>query len=88
MTTGDVRRFRVRPCEPHSDQCAVLAVPHDRGNYQGLLVHSARTRRQRVSQLHGPTVATTFDIAVVTTPGNHIPIGALDCNGSGLSQHE
>jgi hypothetical protein len=33
---------------------------------------------------HGPTVATTFaNITIVTTPGNHMPIGSLDCNGSG-----
>ena len=33
---------------------------------------------------HGPTVATTFaNITITTTPGNHIPIGALDCSGSG-----
>ena len=33
---------------------------------------------------HGPTVNTTFiNVTMVTTPGNHIPIGSLDCNGSG-----
>ena len=33
---------------------------------------------------HGPTVNTSFyNIVMVTTPGNHIPIGSLDCNGSG-----
>ncbi len=33
---------------------------------------------------HGPTVNTTFiNVTMVTTPGNHIPIGGLDCNGSG-----
>jgi len=33
---------------------------------------------------HGPTVASTFlNVTIVTTPNNHIPIGTLDCNGSG-----
>lgn len=33
---------------------------------------------------HGPTVATTFaNITITTTSANHIPIGALDCSGSG-----
>ncbi len=33
---------------------------------------------------HGPTVAATFgNVTIVTTPANHIPIGSLDCNGSG-----
>src|SRR5204863_270427 len=33
---------------------------------------------------HGPTVNTTFaNITMVTTPGNHMPIGTLDCNRSG-----
>jgi len=34
---------------------------------------------------HGPTVANTFlNVSIVTNPGNHIPIGTLDCNGSGF----
>jgi len=33
---------------------------------------------------HGSSVANTFaNVTIVTTPANHIPIGALDCNGSG-----
>jgi hypothetical protein len=33
---------------------------------------------------HGSTVNATFlNVTPVTTPGNHIPIGTLDCNGSG-----
>ena len=33
---------------------------------------------------HAPAVATTFaNVTIVTTPNNHIPIGSLDCNGSG-----
>src|SRR5579863_1761396 len=33
---------------------------------------------------HGSTVATTFaNVTIVTTTSSHIPIGTLDCNGSG-----
>src|SRR5205807_5387647 len=33
---------------------------------------------------HGSTVAGTFaNVTIVSTPANHIPIGSLDCNGSG-----
>jgi hypothetical protein len=33
---------------------------------------------------HASAVATTFDnVAIVTTPASHIPIGSLDCNGAG-----
>ena len=33
---------------------------------------------------HAPAVASTFDnVTIVTLPANHMPIGALDCNGSG-----
>ena len=32
---------------------------------------------------HGPTVGPFVNVTIVTTPGNHIPIGSADCNGSG-----
>src|SRR6202008_3328935 len=32
---------------------------------------------------HGPTVGPFANITMVSSPGNHIPIGTLDCNGSG-----
>jgi hypothetical protein len=33
---------------------------------------------------HGSSVAATFaNITIVSTPANHMPIGSLDCNGSG-----
>src|SRR5207247_2183439 len=32
---------------------------------------------------HGPTVGPFANVTLVSTPGNHIPIGTLDCNGSG-----
>ncbi|TLZ01865.1 MAG: hypothetical protein E6K36_10705, partial [Gammaproteobacteria bacterium] len=32
---------------------------------------------------HGPTVGPFANVTLVSTPGNHMPIGNLDCNGSG-----
>jgi hypothetical protein len=59
------------------------------GNYA--LYSSAGTHQGVTGCLscHGSTVAGTFSIAanpvfsIVTTSSNHIPIGSLDCNGSG-----
>jgi hypothetical protein len=54
------------------------------GNY---LLYSSPGTHQGVTgclTCHGSTVNTTFaNVVPVTTPGNHIPIGSLDCNGSG-----
>src|SRR5207244_8562203 len=50
-------------------------------------VYSVTCTHQRVTgclTCHGSTVATTFaNVTIVSTPSNHFPIGALDCNGSG-----
>src|SRR5437899_1983150 len=54
------------------------------GNYA---LYSVTATHQGVTSClscHGPTVAGTFaNIKITTTPGNHIPTGNLDCNGSG-----
>src|SRR6202035_1104722 len=54
------------------------------GNY---VLYSSPGTHQGVSgclSCHGSTVNTTFlNVTPVTTPSNHIPIGGLDCNGSG-----
>jgi hypothetical protein len=54
------------------------------GNYA---LYSVTGTHQGVSNClacHGSTVAATFaNVNITTTPGNHIPIGSLDCNGSG-----
>ena len=54
------------------------------GNYA---VYSVTGTHQGVSNClscHAPAVANTFaNITITSTPGNHIPIGSLDCNGSG-----
>jgi hypothetical protein len=55
-------------------------------------VYSVTATHQGVTgclSCHGSSVAATFSISanpvfsVVTTPGNHFPIGTADCNGSG-----
>ena len=53
------------------------------GNYA---LYSVTGMHQGVTQCltcHGPTVGPFVNITIVSTPGNHIPIGSLDCNGSG-----
>jgi hypothetical protein len=54
------------------------------GNYA---LYSSGGTHQGVSgclTCHGPTVATTFaNITILSTPGNHFPVGGLDCNASG-----
>jgi hypothetical protein len=54
------------------------------GNY---VLYSSPGTHQGVTgcaSCHGPAVNTTFDnITMVTTPSTHIPIGTVDCNGSG-----
>jgi len=67
----------------HIPTSAPCGVPHDRGN-RALLFPGTPTRRGGCLSCHGPTVNTTFlNVTMVTTPGNHIPIAGLDCNGSG-----
>jgi hypothetical protein len=66
------------PTSAPCSQCHTTA-----GNYKAYSVTGTHQGVTGCLTCHGPTVATTFDIAVVTTPGNHIPIGSLDCNGSG-----
>jgi hypothetical protein len=54
------------------------------GNYALYSVTGTHQGVTNCLSCHGPTVATTFaNITITTLSGNHIPIGALDCNGSG-----
>ncbi len=54
------------------------------GNYVLYSVTATHLGVTACLSCHGPTVATSFaNITLVTTPGNHIPTGTLDCNGSG-----
>ena len=54
------------------------------GNYATYSVTGTHQGVTNCLSCHGPTVATTFvNVTITTTPSNHIPIGNLDCNGSG-----
>ena len=54
------------------------------GNYATYSVTGTHQGVTNCLSCHGPTVATTFvNVTIATTPSNHIPIGTLDCNGSG-----
>jgi hypothetical protein len=67
------------PTNAACTQCHTTA-----GNYA---LYSVTGTHQGVTSClgcHGPSVATTFvNVTITTTPANHIPIGNLDCNGSG-----
>jgi hypothetical protein len=68
----------------HIPTTAVCAQCHTTaGNFKAYSVTGTHQGVTGCLTCHGPTVNTTFDIAIVTRPGNHIPIGALDCNRSG-----
>jgi hypothetical protein len=77
--TGTALPAKHIPTTAPCAQCHTTA-----GNYA---MYSSPGTHQGVSgclSCHGPTVNTTFlNVTMVTTPGNHIPIGGLDCNGSG-----
>jgi hypothetical protein len=54
------------------------------GNYAAYSVTGTHQGVTGCLTCHGPTVATTFaNVTIVTTSASHIPIGTLDCNGSG-----
>ena len=59
------------------------------GNYALYSVTGTHQGVTKCLTCHAPAVATTFaNITIVSTPGNHIPIGTLDCNGSGCHTHD
>jgi len=54
------------------------------GNYALYSVTGTHQGVTNCLSCHGPSVATTFaNITITTLSSGHIPIGALDCNGSG-----
>jgi hypothetical protein len=54
------------------------------GNYALYSVTGTHQGVTTCSSCHGPSVATTFaNITITSTSATHIPIGTLDCNGSG-----
>ena len=67
------------PTSAACTQCHTTA-----GNYAAYSVTGTHTGVTGCLICHGPSVATTFaNVTIVTTPANHMPIGSLDCNGSG-----
>src|SRR5437762_8846544 len=62
------------PCS----QCHTTA-----GNYALYSVTGTHQGVTACLACHGPTVGPFTNVTLVTAPGNHIPIGTLDCNGSG-----
>ena len=54
------------------------------GNFAAYSVTGTHQGVTNCLSCHGPTVAATFaNITITTLSNNHIPIGGLDCNGSG-----
>jgi hypothetical protein len=54
------------------------------GNYALYSVTGTHQGVTACLSCHGPSVASTFlNVTITTTPGGHIPIGNLDCNGGG-----
>src|SRR5207249_6763950 len=76
--TGNALPAKHIPTTAPCAQCHTTA-----GNYA---LYSSPGTHQGVTgclTCHGSTVNTTFlNVTPVTTPANHFPIGALDCNGS------
>src|SRR5215469_16179067 len=67
---------------PTSTPCAQC---HTTGIYSAYSVTGTHQGVTSCLSCHGPTVGPFANVTMVTsaTPGNHIPIGTLDCNGSG-----
>src|SRR5205807_4976535 len=63
---------------------AACAQCHTTGSYATYSVTATHQGVTNCLSCHGPTVAATFaNVKITTAPGNHIPFGSLDCNGSG-----
>jgi hypothetical protein len=69
----------------HIPTTAVCAQCHTTsGNFAVYSVSGVHQGVTGCIACHGPSVATTFvNVTIVTTPATHMPIGSLDCNGSG-----
>ncbi len=68
----------------HVPTNAPCAQCHTTGNYALYSVIGTHQGVTGCASCHGPTVAATFaNVTITTTANNHIPIGNLDCNGSG-----
>src|SRR6266404_2181125 len=68
----------------HIPTTAACTQCHTTGSYATYSVTATHQGATNCLSCHGPTVAGTFaNIKITTTPANHIPIGGLNCNGSG-----
>ncbi len=77
--TGGSKPSNHIPTTAACAQCHTTA-----GNYAAYSVTGTHQGVSGCLTCHGSSVATTFaNITIVTTPANHIPVGSLDCNGSG-----
>src|SRR6516162_4270057 len=76
--TGGAKPANHIPTNAPCTQCHTTA-----GNYALYSVTGVHQGVTTCVSCHGPTVGPFANITVVTSPGNHIPIGTLDCSGSG-----
>ena len=69
----------------HIPTSAPCAQCHTTGIYSQYSVTATHQGVTSCLSCHGPTVGPFANVTMVTsaTPGNHIPINSLDCNGSG-----
>ncbi len=77
--TGNVKPANHIPTSAACTQCHTTA-----GNFALYSAAGTHTGVTSCLSCHAPAVATTFaNITIVSTPSNHMPIGSLDCSGSG-----
>src|SRR6516164_7882980 len=67
----------------HIPTSAPCAQCHTTGIYSAYSVTGTHQGVTSCLSCHGPTVGPFANVTMVTSPGNHIPIGTLDCSGSG-----
>jgi cell pole-organizing protein PopZ len=68
----------------HIPTTAVCAQCHTTaGNFAVYSVSGVHQGVTSCLSCHAPKVGPFLNVTMVTTPANHIPIGTLDCNGSG-----
>ena len=67
----------------HIPTSAPCAQCHTTGNDAQYSVTGTHQGVTSCLSCHGPAVGPFANVTIVTTPAGHIPIGALDCNGSG-----
>ncbi|MBV9724336.1 MAG: hypothetical protein JO299_04105, partial [Gammaproteobacteria bacterium] len=76
--SGDAKPANHIPTSAPCAQCHTTA-----GNYTLYSVSGTHQGVTSCLACHGPAVGPFANVTIVGSPGNHIPIGTLDCNGSG-----